>query len=93
MEIINEQVLIGEQMTHVVVAEVKYFDTWCPRCERFESVQRPELVVAQLYGLQLWYVVSDDLYDLNRIILSYQHCDIICHISSAMIMKIFENST
>ena len=66
MEIINEQVLIGEQMTHVVVAEVKYFHTRCPRCERFESVQRPELVVAQLYGLQLWYVVSDDLYDLNK---------------------------
>ena len=79
--------------THVVVTEVKYFDTWCPRCERFESVQRPELVVAQLYGLQLRYVVSDDLYDLNKRLLSYQHCDATCHIPSAMTMNIFENST
>ena len=79
--------------THVVVTEVKYFDTWCPRCERFESVQRPELVVAQLYGLQLWYVVSDDLYDLNKRLLNYQYCDVTCHMSSAMTMNKFENSS
>ena len=33
-------------MTHVVVAEVEYLDVGCPRRERFESVQRPQLVVA-----------------------------------------------
>ena len=55
-------------MTHVVVAEVKYFDVGCPRCECLESVQRPQLVVAQLNRLQLWYVIPDDLYYLRRTI-------------------------
>ena len=53
-------------MTHVVVAEVKYFDVGCPRCECLESVQRPQLVVAQLNRLQLWYVIPDYLYYLQR---------------------------